>query len=55
MFEDLRRAISRQNRINAVEAKLNDDQKQITLLSWIMDGREWRRGRVRTRRSRISL
>ncbi len=36
MFEDVRKAIGRQNLINAIETELNDDQKQITLLSQIM-------------------
>jgi signal transduction histidine kinase/CheY-like chemotaxis protein len=35
MFEDLRSAINRQNLINAIETELNNDQKQITLLSQI--------------------
>jgi signal transduction histidine kinase/DNA-binding response OmpR family regulator len=36
MFDDLHGAIGRQNLINAIEAELNNDQKQITLLSQIM-------------------
>src|SRR5271167_2557952 len=35
-FEELRRAIGRQNLISAIQLELNDCQKQVTLLSQIM-------------------
>ncbi len=35
-FEDLRRAIARQNLISSIQQKLNDSQKQVTLLSEIV-------------------
>jgi signal transduction histidine kinase/DNA-binding response OmpR family regulator len=35
-FEELRRAITRQNLISSIQQELNDDQKHVTLLSQIM-------------------
>jgi signal transduction histidine kinase/DNA-binding response OmpR family regulator len=35
-FDDLRRAIARQNLISSIQQKLNDSQKQVTLLSEIV-------------------